>query len=274
MIIIDTKKFIKREKESMFFRSCGVSQECGEFCDYSKSEDLVEFEEPSGERNWMEVTSLFYGYPVREGVYVGVLKDNIVRTCLVEKISSRVVRGYNYLYASLTPVGAQRKLDIDEDYPLNRQEHHLPMPSDAPNISDTNDGHAATPEADHTSCSSLSIVESVKRKSNFLFFGAKDGRINLSVYKEHIELVFEPYCRGYKTIARVYSHSGELIKQWKGISFSCSCDLLKKYCEQTNDETEMQASEISFKCENGELFPKGEDKRRSIYDLFPSLPRY
>lgn len=268
MIIYGSSKFIKREKDNLYFRSRGINPECGRFCDYSKTEDSVEIESPCGERSWFPIALFFYSYSIREGANVGVFRDKKVCTYQIGEISERLFRGCSYLYALLIPTGFHRELDIDKDFPFTKLEHDLPLTG-----TPTTTNEVAS-EMNATTRSLLDKNKSYRDIPNFMFFKGRDGLINLSVYKKHIEMIFEPHCRGYKTIARVYTHSGELVKQWKGISFSQSCDRLARYCEQTDDNTAVPATEISFRCENGEIFPSEEYSDKSIYDLFPTLPRY
>ena len=110
--------------------------------------------------------------------------------------------------------------------------------------------------------------------SNFRLMRVRDGQINMCVYEKHIALHFEPWNNRYYTILRLYTRSGELIKQWKGIGFGKGCGLHVDYMNSTNDKTEVCEDGIHFFCENNEELISCEDDQISLYDLFPSLPKY
>lgn len=110
--------------------------------------------------------------------------------------------------------------------------------------------------------------------ANFRFTLLKDGRINTSFYEKHIEVVFEPRNKRHYTIIRIYSYSGSVIKQWKGIGFGKACRLGLAYLNSVCDNVEICENGIQFLCENGEELISCTDNQRSIYSLFPSLPKY
>lgn len=130
MIVFDIPRIIKHEKGNVYLKSRGMDKNCGFFCDYSKTEDLVEIEEPSGERCWLDIAPFFHGYKIKEGKYIGVIVGTNVKTYQIRSIESRQFKGSNYLYALLAPLGTERKLDISKDYPLNKEEHDLALPFD------------------------------------------------------------------------------------------------------------------------------------------------
>lgn len=122
MIIFNSTKFIKNENGQPYLISRSI--DWGVFCDYSATENLVEIEDDEGERNWIPTSELFYHYNVREGIYIGLLTGNTVRTYKVTKIEGRQKRKKNYLYATLEFNGGERPL-MKEDYPLDRDHHDL-----------------------------------------------------------------------------------------------------------------------------------------------------
>ena len=129
MIVFDIPRFIKHEKGNVYLKSRGMNKNCGVFCDYSKTDDLVEVEEPSGERWWLDIRLFFRDYKVKEGKYIGIAVGNDVKTYQIQSIEGRQFRGNSYLYALLIPVGAERQFDCSKDFPLNKEEHELAMPS-------------------------------------------------------------------------------------------------------------------------------------------------
>lgn len=118
-------------------------------------------------------------------------------------------------------------------------------------------------------------------KMRFLFFG--DGMINIIILKEHVSFLFEPRNKHCRKIIRIYKNSGELVKQWKGISYSNCLDKLKlfrmhnKELEITqfpNSLTLVDEVELSFYSEDGSTIWGYENKQLSIYDIFTNLPKY
>lgn len=128
MIVFDTPRIIKHEKGKVYLKSRGMDKNCGIFCDYSKTEDLVEIEESSGERWWIDIAPFFRNYKIKEGKFIGVAIGTSVKTYQIRSIESRQVRGNSYLYALLFPLGTERQLDISKDFPFNKEEHDLPLP--------------------------------------------------------------------------------------------------------------------------------------------------
>lgn len=128
MIVFDTPRIIKHEKGKVYLKSRGMNKNCGIFCDYSKTENLVEIEEPSGERWWIDIAPFFRGYKISVGKCIGVVIGTNVKTYQIRSIENRKVRGCSYLYALLISLDTERQLDISKDYPLNKEEHDLTMP--------------------------------------------------------------------------------------------------------------------------------------------------
>lgn len=121
MIIFDITKFVKHEKEKLYLKSRPI--DFGMFCDYSKTEDLIEIEDHSGERSWYDIAPFFWNYPIREGRCIGIANGNKVRPYMIGAIETRIIRKKSILYASLSPSGEERILDMQADYPLNQLEH-------------------------------------------------------------------------------------------------------------------------------------------------------
>lgn len=128
MIVFDTPRMIKHEKGKVYLKSRGMNKGCGTFVDYSKTENLVEIEESSGERCWLDIAPFFHNYKISVGKFIGVVIGTNVKTYQIRSIENRKVRGHSYLYALLTPLDTERQLDISKDYPLNKEEHDLPIP--------------------------------------------------------------------------------------------------------------------------------------------------
>lgn len=122
MIIVNTSKFIKNENGQPFFVSRSI--DWAVICDYSPTENLVEIEDTEGERTWLPVSELFYNYNVREGIHIGLLTGNTVRTYKVTSIEGRQKKKKNFLYAKLEFNGGERPL-TQEDIPFSREHHNL-----------------------------------------------------------------------------------------------------------------------------------------------------
>lgn len=122
MIIINSPKFIKNEQGQSYLVSRSI--DWGVFCDYSATESMVEIEDTECERHWLPVSGLFYNCDIREGIHIGLLTGNTVRTYKVTAIEGRQRRNRNYLYAQLEDNGGERPL-TQEDYPLDLYHHDL-----------------------------------------------------------------------------------------------------------------------------------------------------
>lgn len=128
MIVFDTPKTIKIENDKVYLKSRGMDKDSGTFVDYSKTENLVEIEEPSGERYWADIALFFRNYKIGIGKFIGVAIGTNVKTYQIRSIESRKVRGRSYLYALLVSLDCERKLDKSKDFPFNKEEHDLALP--------------------------------------------------------------------------------------------------------------------------------------------------
>lgn len=126
MIFFDEQKFIKREKDEIYLISKSINW--GVVCDYSESEDLVEIEEPSGERTWIPISLFFYDRPLKKGLYIGLLRNGRVYTHIVKSLTPKRNGKKCVIYANLEYTGLNRELTND-DLPLKKLFHSLPTPT-------------------------------------------------------------------------------------------------------------------------------------------------
>lgn len=120
-------------------------------------------------------------------------------------------------------------------------------------------------------------------ESHMRFLHFRDGMVNIIMLKEHVSFIFEPKNKhGYKII-RIYKNSGELLKQWKGLSFH-DCIQKHKLFKEDNGESETtrfpasltleDGIELSFYSKDGSTIWGYGNKELSIYDIFTNLHKY
>lgn len=111
-------------------------------------------------------------------------------------------------------------------------------------------------------------------ETDVLLMRLKDGQASLHAHKKHIAIIFEPNNKSYHSILRIYTRTGELVKQWKSISFGRANALYKDFIASAADSPALPVAKVRFLCENGERFGSFSDESVSLYEFFPTLQRY
>lgn len=125
------------------------------------------------------------------------------------------------------------------------------------------------------------VYASPESTNRFLYF--KDGMVNISIMKEHISFIFEPNNKHNYKIIRIYKKNGELVKQWKGLSYSNCVGKERQFIKENQEShityfpvslTLEDDIEISFFAKDGSAIWSYENRFLSIYDIFTNLPKY